>query len=77
MLGNRTAIGQYVAHHRPLVIVLNALSVATRPSILPVLAEYYVAVYHVGPDTVYVERSRETRVRPAAPRRQAHAGSAV
>ncbi len=77
MLGTRSAIGGYVARHRPLVIVLNALSVATRPSILPVLAEYYVAVYHVGPDTIYLERSRETRVLPAAPRRHAHAGSAV
>jgi hypothetical protein len=77
MLGSRTAIGPYVAHHRPLVIVLNALSVAVRPSILPVIAEYYVAVYRAGPDTIYVERSSLPHGIPAAARRHAHAGSAV
>jgi 4-amino-4-deoxy-L-arabinose transferase-like glycosyltransferase len=77
MLGNRTDIGPYVARHRPLVIVLNQISVMERPSILPVIAEYYVAVYHVGTDTIYIERSRLTHVIPATARRHAHAGSAV
>ena len=68
LLGNRTDIGPFVAHHRPEVIILNQISVAQRPSILPVVAEYYVAVYRVGPDTIYVERSRLTRVIPTAAR---------
>ncbi|HEY8673786.1 MAG TPA: hypothetical protein VIM76_08520 [Candidatus Dormibacteraeota bacterium] len=56
MLGSRPAIGPYVAHHRPRIIVTDAASVALRPSILPVLAQFYVAVYRVGPYVVYVER---------------------
>jgi hypothetical protein len=56
MLGSRPAIGPYVAQHRPRIIVTDAISVALRPSILPVLARYYVAVYRVGPYAVYVER---------------------
>jgi 4-amino-4-deoxy-L-arabinose transferase-like glycosyltransferase len=58
MLGNRSRIGPYVARHRPRIIVINDLSLALRPSILPVIEEYYVAVYRVGPDTIYVQRSR-------------------
>jgi hypothetical protein len=57
MVGSRPEIGPYVARHRPRIIVTDATSVAQRPSILPVLAQYYVAVYRVGPYVVYVERA--------------------
>jgi 4-amino-4-deoxy-L-arabinose transferase-like glycosyltransferase len=57
MVGSRAAIGPYVARHRPRIIVTDATSLAQRPSILPVLAQYYVAVYRVGPYVVYVERA--------------------
>ena len=69
LLGERGDIGPYVARHRPLVIVLNAPSVVQRTSILPVVALYYVAVYHDGPDTIYIERSRlSPAIHPAAHR---------
>ena len=66
LLGDRSKIGPYVARHRPLIIVTNELSVALRPSILPVLEQWYVAVFHTGPDTIYVERSHASRITPAA-----------
>ncbi len=56
LLGDRSRIGPYVAHHRPRIIVTDARSVMQRPSILPVLAQYYVAVFSIGPDTIYIER---------------------
>jgi 4-amino-4-deoxy-L-arabinose transferase-like glycosyltransferase len=58
MLGNRTQTGPFVARHRPTVIILNEPSAVLRPSILPVLARYYVAVYRVGTDTIYIERTQ-------------------
>jgi 4-amino-4-deoxy-L-arabinose transferase-like glycosyltransferase len=57
MLGNRDAIGVFVARHRPRIVITDQVSVMQRPSILPVLAPYYVAVYSIGPDTIYVLRS--------------------
>jgi 4-amino-4-deoxy-L-arabinose transferase-like glycosyltransferase len=57
LLGDRTRIGPYVAHHRPRVIVTDARSVMQRPSIIPVLAQYYVSVFSIGPDTIYIERT--------------------
>jgi 4-amino-4-deoxy-L-arabinose transferase-like glycosyltransferase len=66
MLGNRTRIGPYVARHRPRLIITDQRSVAMRSSILPVLAQYYVAVYRVGPDTVYIERAMLSTVSSAA-----------
>jgi 4-amino-4-deoxy-L-arabinose transferase-like glycosyltransferase len=62
MLAGRSAIGPYVARHRPRIIVTDAVSVAQRPSILPVLAQYYLAVYRVGPYVVYVERPSSAAV---------------
>jgi 4-amino-4-deoxy-L-arabinose transferase-like glycosyltransferase len=68
MVGSRPAVGPYVAQHRPRIIVTDASSVAVRPSILPVLARYYVAVFRVGPYVVYVERASPAAVmRTAAP----------
>jgi 4-amino-4-deoxy-L-arabinose transferase-like glycosyltransferase len=62
MLAGRSAIGLFVAHHRPRVIVTDTISIAQRPSILPVIAQYYVAVYRVGPYVVYVERPSSAAV---------------
>jgi 4-amino-4-deoxy-L-arabinose transferase-like glycosyltransferase len=76
MLGKGAAIGSYVARHRPHVIVTNAFSLLQRSSILPVLARYYVAVYRVGPDTIYIERT-PTRLSAATPRRHDVRRSAV
>jgi hypothetical protein len=69
LLGKRGDIGPYVARHRPVVIVINGPSVVQRTSILPVVAAYYVAVFHDGPDTIYIERSRlSPAIQPAAHR---------
>jgi len=38
--------------------VLNEPSALLRPSILPVLAQYYVAVFRDGTDTIFIDRSR-------------------
>ena len=70
LLGNRTRTGPYVAHHRPTVIILNQPSAVLRPSILPVLAQYYVAVFRVGPDTIYIERSRLSQAAAYAQQRR-------
>jgi 4-amino-4-deoxy-L-arabinose transferase-like glycosyltransferase len=67
LLGSRSAIGPYVARHRPTVIVINQPSLVLRPSILPVLAEYYTAVYRFGSDTVYIERATLSRTAQASP----------
>jgi 4-amino-4-deoxy-L-arabinose transferase-like glycosyltransferase len=78
IVGSRAAVGPYVAHHRPRLIVTDASSVAQRPSILPVLARYYVAVYRAGPYVVYVERASPTAViSTAAPSRAAMVRSAA
>ncbi len=68
MLGNRAAIGSYVARNHPRIIITNQTSVMQRPSILPVLARFYVAVYSIGPDTIYVRRPAAVtaRARPWA-----------
>jgi hypothetical protein len=58
LLGDRSKIGPYVARHRPVVIITNEPSVVLRPSILAVVTQWYVPVFHVGPDTIYIERSR-------------------
>jgi hypothetical protein len=58
MLGSRAAVGPYVARHRPRVIITNQPSLALRPTILPALAQYYVAVYRVGTETIYLERTQ-------------------
>jgi 4-amino-4-deoxy-L-arabinose transferase-like glycosyltransferase len=71
LLGNRTETGPFVARHRPTVIVLNQPAAALRPSILPVLARYYVAVYRIGPDTIFIERSQLGAVTARAPLRRA------
>ena len=56
LLGSREAVGPYIARHRPTIIVVNRPTLVLRPTILPVLARYYVAAYSIGLDTVYVER---------------------
>ena len=56
LLGSRAAVGPYIARHRPTIIVVNLPTLVLRPTILPVLARYYVAAYRIGLDTVYVER---------------------
>ena len=58
LLGDRSKIGPYVSRHRPVVIITNEPSVALRSSILTVVAQWYIPVFHVGPDTIYIERSR-------------------
>ena len=72
ILGSRGAVGPYIAGHRPTVIVVNQPSLGERPTILPVLARYYVAVYSTGPDTVYIERSQARTTGSATPRRRGH-----
>jgi hypothetical protein len=74
MLGNRTETGPFVARHRPTVIVLNEPSAVLRPSILPVLARYYVAVFRIGPDTIYIVRTHTSQViaRQPSPREVTH-----
>jgi hypothetical protein len=68
LLGSRPAFGPYVARHRPRITVTDAISVARRTSIIPVLATDYVALYRVGPYVVYVERSSPAAVtRKVAP----------
>jgi 4-amino-4-deoxy-L-arabinose transferase-like glycosyltransferase len=74
LLGNRAAVGPYIARHRPTIIVVNQPSLGTRPTILPVVAQYYVAVYKVGPDTVYIERTQPRTAGSATPRGRGHAG---
>ena len=54
LLGDRSAIGAFVARHLPRVIITNDLSVTQRPSVLPILAQYYDAAYRIGTDTIYV-----------------------
>jgi len=71
LLGSRPAIGPYVARHRPRITVTDAISVARRTSIIPVLATDYVALYRVGPYVVYVEGSS-----PAAVTRESGANAA-
>jgi hypothetical protein len=58
LLGSRDAVGPYVAAKRPTVIVIHQPSLVLRPSVVPVIAQYYVAVFRSGVDTVYVERVR-------------------
>jgi hypothetical protein len=58
LLSNRNETGPYLVRHRPTVIVLNQPSSVLRSSILPVLAQYYVAVFHDGADTIFIDRSR-------------------
>jgi 4-amino-4-deoxy-L-arabinose transferase-like glycosyltransferase len=70
MLGARTATGPFVARHRPTVIVLNQPSAVARPSIFPVLAESYVAVFRVGSDTIYIERTHASQVISDTPSRR-------
>lgn len=71
MLGNRNETGPYLVRHRPTVIVVNDPSAVLRPSILPVIAQYYVAVFRDGADTIFVDRSQlspattRTRRQPA------------
>jgi hypothetical protein len=74
LLGSRGAIAPYIARHRPTIIVLNRPSLVLRPAIIPVLAQYYVAVYSAGLDTVYVVRSKPRTASSATPRRRGHAG---
>jgi hypothetical protein len=76
MLGKGSKIGAYVARHRPRVIVVNLPSLVPRSSILLVLAEYYVPVYSVGPDIIYIERPT-SRVSAAASRRHTLRRSSV
>ncbi len=73
LLGGAQAIGPYVARHRPRLVITDRQSVLQRPSILPVLARYYVEVYRNGPYIVYEERSQTTTA--AAPRMAADAPS--
>jgi len=61
LVGSRAAVGPYVSRHRPTVIITNQPSLILRPSILPVLARYYVAVFHTGLDTIYIERAAVRR----------------
>ena len=72
LLGSRGAVGPYIAGHRPTVIVVNQPSLGERPTILPVLARYYVAMYSTGPDTVYIERTQARTAGSATPRRRGH-----
>ncbi len=65
LLGGRSNIGPYVARHLPAVIIINQPSVALRSSILSVLAHSYLPVFHVGPDTIYVEYPGLLRATPA------------
>jgi hypothetical protein len=58
LLGSRGAVGPYVAEKRPTVIVIDQPSLVLRPTVIPVIAQYYVAVYRIGVDTVYIERTR-------------------
>ena len=74
LLGSRGAIGPYIARHRPTIIVLNRPSLVLRPAIIPLLAQYYVAVYSAGLDTVYVVRSQPRAASSATPRRRGDAG---
>ncbi|MGA8524103.1 MAG: hypothetical protein WB807_13700 [Candidatus Dormiibacterota bacterium] len=67
LVGSRAAVGPYVARLRPTVIVTNQPSLALRPSIIPVVAEYYVAVYRVGFDTVYIDRTQLRSANSDAP----------
>jgi hypothetical protein len=67
MLGDPAATGPFVARHRPTVIVVNEQSAVLRPSILPLLAESYVAVFRIGPDTIYIERTHLSQVIAAKP----------
>lgn len=56
--GSSALIGPYVAHHRPRIVITDMQSVIQRPTILPVLARYYVEVYANGPYIVYVQPSQ-------------------
>ena len=69
LLGDRSKIGPYVARHLPAVIITNQPSVALRSSILTVVAQWYLPVFHVGPDTIYVERSGLSHATPTAAHR--------
>ena len=62
LLGGSSAnIGPYVARHRPRIVITDMPSVVQRPTILPVLARYYVEVFADGPYIVYVQPSETTR----------------
>jgi len=63
LLGGSQAIGPYVARHRPRIVITDRQSVVQRPSILPVLARYYVEVYRNGPYIVYAERPQTAAAR--------------
>ena len=65
LLGDRSKIGPYVDRHRPVVIITNQPSVALRSSILTVVAQWYIPVFHFGADTIYVERSHVSRATTA------------
>jgi hypothetical protein len=58
LVGSRSAVGPYVARHRPTVIIANQPSLVLRPTIIPVLTQFYVAVYSAGLDTIYIERTQ-------------------
>jgi 4-amino-4-deoxy-L-arabinose transferase-like glycosyltransferase len=58
LLGSRLAVGPYVARRRPTVIVIDQPSLVLRPSIIPVIEHYYVAMFAIGLETVYIERSQ-------------------
>ncbi|HVC41103.1 MAG TPA: hypothetical protein VND54_03905 [Candidatus Saccharimonadales bacterium] len=67
LLGSRAEVGLYVARRRPTVITVDEPTLVLRPSILPVLAKYYIAVYSVGVETVYIERTQLRSANPVAP----------
>jgi 4-amino-4-deoxy-L-arabinose transferase-like glycosyltransferase len=74
LLGDRSKIGPYVARHRPLIIITDGPSVVLRPSVLTVIAQWYVAVYRVGPDTIYIERTHALRSASATSHQRNRAG---
>ena len=59
--GSGADIGPYVARHRPRIVITDMQSVVQRPTILPVLARYYVEIFADGPYIVYVQPSAMTR----------------
>ena len=61
LLGSRAAVGPYVSRHRPRSSSPTSRASSCDRSILPVLARYYVAVFHTGLDTIYIERRRGCR----------------
>ena len=67
LLGDRSKIGPYVDRHRPVVIVTNRPASRCGSSILPVIAQWYVPVFHFG-RTRSTSSARTSRERRRLPR---------